>query len=241
MSTPAAADAPVLLSVEGLSKSFYATRAADDVTFAVGAGEIVSLLGENGAGKSTLIKMLAGVYKPDAGRVCCAAPTWTPASARKRISFIHQNLGLVDWMTVAENIALVLGYPRRAGLIDATAAPAPGRAGAGRCRRRHRPATPASSTCRAPSEACWPSRGRWSPTRLLLVLDEPTASLPADEVERLFAVLRRLRDTRRRDDLRLAPARRGVPHRRPRWSCCATARVVGGAAVAGPRTASWSG
>ena len=107
-----------LLSVEGLDKSFFATHAAQDVSFHVDQGEIVALLGENGAGKSTVIKMLAGVYKPDRGRMLLGGADLDASGVRKQISFVHQTLGLVDWMTVAENIAQSLGYPRRFGLIS---------------------------------------------------------------------------------------------------------------------------
>ena len=107
-----------LLEVRNLEKSFFATRAAQNVSFDVHQGEIVSLLGENGAGKSTIIKMLAGVYKPDSGTMTLSGADLASGQNRKSVSFIHQNLGLIDWMTVAENIALVLGYPRRLGFID---------------------------------------------------------------------------------------------------------------------------
>ena len=107
-----------LLEVAHLSKSFFATKAANDVSFTVNQGEIVSLLGENGAGKSTVIKMLAGVYKPDAGSIKLSGAELVGSASRKGISFVHQNLGLIEWMTVAENIAQVLGYPRRFGVID---------------------------------------------------------------------------------------------------------------------------
>ena len=77
-------------------------------------GEVHALLGQNGAGKSTLIKILAGVYAADAGEILFAGQ---PSRARHReppIAFIHQDLGLVDWMTVAENVAIVAGYPAAA-------------------------------------------------------------------------------------------------------------------------------
>ena len=79
----------VLLSMSGVSKSFGATRALDGVSFSVERGQVRALVGENGAGKSTLMKVLAGVYRPDAGQhdgrgpaVCphaagrCPAPAW---------------------------------------------------------------------------------------------------------------------------------------------------------------------
>ena len=77
------------------------------------AGEILALLGENGAGKSTLIKIFAGVYSLDDGGVCFRGADVTHALRRLPIAFIHQDLGLIDWMTVAENICMTLGFPRQ--------------------------------------------------------------------------------------------------------------------------------
>ena len=89
-----------------------ARRRSTQVGMHVSAGEIVALLGENGAGKSTLIKILAGVYTLDAGHRDATAAATRPHSLRRLpIAFIHQDLGLIDWMTVAENICLTLGYP----------------------------------------------------------------------------------------------------------------------------------
>ena len=189
----APAPAPDLLRVEGLSKSFYATRAAQDVSFAVGTGEVVSLLGENGAGKSTVIKMLAGVYRPDAGRVLLRGTDLDAGNTRKRISFVHQNLGLVDWMTVAENIAQVLGYPRRAGFISQRGVRAQAERVLDAVGGGIDPETRIVDLPRTERSLLAIARGLVSDP-LLLVLDEPTASLPAADVERLFTVLRRLRD-----------------------------------------------
>ena len=104
-----------VLAVRNISKHFGGTQALDDVSLEVDGGAVLALLGENGAGKSTLIKILAGVHSPDAGQIIYRGE---PTSAAKLpIAFIHQDLGLIEWMTVAENICLVLGYPRRMGFI----------------------------------------------------------------------------------------------------------------------------
>lgn len=185
---------PALLSVEHLDKAFFATRAADDVSFTVGRGEVVALLGENGAGKSTVIKMLAGVYRPDSGRMLLDGDDLAGPGVRSRVSFVHQNLGLVEWMTVAENIAQVLGYPKRLGFVDG---PAVRRQAVGvleligggvdpDARIVDLPRTERSLLAIARALVGGPD---------LLVLDEPTASLPAADVERLFTVLRTLRDS----------------------------------------------
>ena len=115
-----AATSGPLLDVIGLSKHFTGTLALDAIDFDVRRGEIHALLGQNGAGKSTLIKILAGVYSAGRGRNPLRR---SPGAARRRrrcrYAFIHQDLGLVDWMTVAENVAVQTGYPRnRFGLIS---------------------------------------------------------------------------------------------------------------------------
>ncbi|MBV8764029.1 MAG: sugar ABC transporter ATP-binding protein, partial [Hyphomicrobiales bacterium] len=107
-----------LLIIRGISKQFGGTQALKDVGTCLNAGEILALLGENGAGKSTLIKILAGVYTLDAGSVSFRGADVTAALRKLPIAFIHQDLGLIDWMTVAENICLTLGFPKRHGLVD---------------------------------------------------------------------------------------------------------------------------
>ena len=109
--TPGAA--PALLQFQAISKRFGGTQAVDALTLDVQAGEILALLGENGAGKSTLIKILAGIYPADSGEIFFnGAPqaAWRSRDRRAQpVAFIHQDLGLVDWMTVAKNVALGMG------------------------------------------------------------------------------------------------------------------------------------
>src|SRR5437016_6410549 len=104
--------------MRGVSKHFGGTQALIDACIDVRAGEIVALLGENGAGKSTLIKILAGVHPLDAGAITYRGHDAARTLRRLPIAFIHQDLGLIDWMTVAENISMMLGFPRRYGVID---------------------------------------------------------------------------------------------------------------------------
>ncbi len=177
-------------------KSFGGTQALKGVSMRVGRGEIVALLGENGAGKSTLIKVLGGIHKADGGGVFVDGVPYAHEAGRvggQAVAFIHQDLGLIEWMSVAENIALSLGYRRSGRRIDWAAT--------------ERAATEALALV----EADFPATARVSSlTRTekslvaiaralaancdFLVLDEPTASLPADEVERLFAALRPLKE-----------------------------------------------
>ena len=189
---PQAADASELLQVRGVFKSFGGTEALADVGMTLMAGEILALLGENGAGKSTLIKILAGVYTLDAGSVSFRGADVTHALRRLPIAFIHQDLGLIDWMTVAENICMTLGFPRRLGMIDLDAARRRAAVALEALGADIDPDTRIQNLSRTEKSLVAIARALAAEPEIL-VLDEPTASLPADEVARLFSALRRLR------------------------------------------------
>jgi ribose transport system ATP-binding protein len=188
----AAARGDPLLVMRNVSKSFGGTHALNGVSMHLEAGEILALLGENGAGKSTLIKILAGVYSLDAGDVMFRSADVTGAVRRLPIAFIHQDLGLLDWMTVAENICMTLGFPRRRGIIDWTAARRRAAAALEALGADIDPDVRIQSLTRTEKSLVAIARALAAEAEVL-VLDEPTASLPADEVARLFACLRRLR------------------------------------------------
>ncbi len=98
------------LRLEGIVKTFPGVRALDDVSFDVLPGEVHALMGENGAGKSTLMKVLGGIYQPDAGRIFVGEEPvvmTSPLQAKGLgIVFIHQELSLAEELTVAENVFL---------------------------------------------------------------------------------------------------------------------------------------
>jgi ribose transport system ATP-binding protein len=183
-----------LLQVQGLAKSFSGNRVVDDVSFEVAVGRVVALLGENGAGKSTLIKMLAGVYRPDAGRILLDGEDLDDPAVRRRISFIHQDLGLIDWMTVAENMALGLGFPRagRSRMVNWGAVRRQAERALDLVGGRIDPQTRVFDLPRTERSLLAIARALVTEPALL-VLDEPTASLPAGDVARLFDVLGDLR------------------------------------------------
>jgi ribose transport system ATP-binding protein len=185
-----------LLSFESITKRFGGTTALRDVSLHLESGEILALLGENGAGKSTLIKCLAGIHAPDEGRILFRNEPYRHAppkpNAKQRVAFIHQDLGLVEWMTVAENMGLAQGYSRRNGFIswrdtERRASDALAKVG---CdfdpTRRVQDLSRTEKSLVAIARALAVEAD-------VLVLDEPTASLPADEVARMFAVLQQLR------------------------------------------------
>ncbi|SHO55326.1 sugar ABC transporter ATP-binding protein [Vibrio quintilis] len=186
-----------LLSIEQLSKSFFNFVALDSVSFHVHKGRCVALLGENGAGKSTLIKTLAGIHKKTSGRIIFKGQEIEDAahlvSADKTpIAFIHQDLGLIEWMTVAENIGLTLGFPKKWGLIDWKAAE----------KKADEVLAMVGLDVKANDRIFNLSAAEKSLLAIaralvadaeVLVLDEPTASLVADDVGRMFEVLERLK------------------------------------------------
>ena len=187
-----------LLSMRHIVKRFGGNVAVNNVSLDIFPGQVVALLGENGAGKSTLIKVLAGVYSRDGGEILFRGqPVESAAALRKGneqpIAFIHQDLGLVEWMTVAENMALVMGFPRRLGLIDWAAT-----------RRQAQKALEDIGIQLDPDDRVFDlSRTEKSLLAIaravavdasVLVLDEPTASLPADDVRHLFRVMNILRE-----------------------------------------------
>ncbi len=185
------------LFFDRIEKHFGGTYALRNVSLNVGRGEIVALLGENGAGKSTLIKILGGIHTPDAGAVMVDSTPYTHVpgafGARQSVAFIHQDLGLVEWMTVAENIGLALGYARSGGLISWRNVEKFAQAALDKVGCDIEPTARVNSLSRTEKSLVAIARALAVDCDFL-VLDEPTASLPADEVERLFVALRRLRD-----------------------------------------------
>jgi ribose transport system ATP-binding protein len=181
--------------MEGITKRFAGAVALDAVDFALAGGEVHALVGENGAGKSTLVKVLTGAYHRDGGRVLLdGVPVAfdTPAAAQAAgVVAVHQEIHLLRYRTVAENICLGR-EPRRFGVIDwravrATAARALDALGLD---IDPRATLGALNTARQQMVAI--ARGVSLGARVL-VLDEPTSSLADREVALLYDVVRRLK------------------------------------------------
>lgn len=189
----------VSLTIDRLSKTFGSTQALNQVSFTVEDGQIHGLLGENGSGKSTLVKILAGVYTADPGGTVNLGTTTMRADAitpdRARLlgmRFVHQNSAVFPQMTVAENIAVSSVFPARFGKIRWSALEVSTRQLLDRYEIHAEPDNilgelrPADQTMVAVARAL-----RDTETATVLVLDEPTASLPEHEVRMLIAALRR--------------------------------------------------
>jgi ribose transport system ATP-binding protein len=190
-----------VLSFDNIVKTFGGTRALKGVSMNVSRGEIVALLGENGAGKSTMIKILGGIVRADSGSVTIGGDAYRHRARargeRQSVAFIHQDLGLVEWMNVAENMSLAQGFSSRAwsgalGLIDWRQGERSAEAALKLVGCDVDPTLRVHSLTRTEKSLVAIARALVVDCDFL-VLDEPTASLPADEVERLFEALRRLR------------------------------------------------
>ena len=181
-----------VVSVAGLQKRFGGTAALRGVDLTMRAGQIHAFLGANGAGKSTLIKILAGVHAADEGHVTVRGRPLSEAIDAKRLSFVHQDLGLIDSMSIGENMAMAYGYPTKRSLIDWRAVDA---AAALSLDRLGWPLP----LDRVVGELSQAEKSIVAIARALtrdidvLVLDEPTSSLPEHDVGRLFAALRTIR------------------------------------------------
>ena len=186
------------LVASGLVKRYPGVLALDHADLAIRAGVVTGLLGKNGAGKSTLIKILAGAVAPDSGELRIdgeAVSLSGPHDATTRgLSFIHQELTDVPSMTVAENIELGLGYPKRLGmLLDRRALRRKAAQALEPLGARIDPGAKLGSLSIAHRRLVVIARGLASNARLL-VLDEPTASLSEEEISHLHDVVRLLRE-----------------------------------------------
>ncbi|MHB8152736.1 MAG: ATP-binding cassette domain-containing protein, partial [Bacillati bacterium] len=181
--------------MRGIGKSFPGVRALDGVSLTLSAGEVLALVGENGAGKSTLMKILAGATPADSGTILVDGVLvridGPRAAEALGIGMIYQEFNLVPELGVVENI--VLGNePTRSGLLDAAAA-------TDRARRvleelgidlaLH---TPVGRLAIAGQQMVEIAKAFTRKARII-VMDEPSAALSEREIERLFALIERLR------------------------------------------------
>jgi rhamnose transport system ATP-binding protein len=194
MPTRPLADPPVL-ALEGIQMHFDGVRALDGADLELPAGRVVALVGENGAGKSTAVKIMTGIYRPDAGRIVIRGAPVELHSAqdawRRGITAVHQEPVMFDELSVAENIFAGHLIRNRMGLVDWST-----------LRRR---ATELLRSLDSDLDAGAPLHRlsmaqkhlveiarALSHDSQVMIMDEPTAALSSREVEELFAVIRRL-------------------------------------------------
>ncbi len=182
--------------MRGITKRFPGVTALDGVDFELEKGEVHVILGENGAGKSTLIKMLSGAYRPDEGEILLDGervdiPTAAVAQALG-ISTIYQEFNLVPHLTVAENIFLGR-QPRRFGIVYRSQMRDEAQELLERIKVRVDPDAPVSTLGVAQRQMVEITKALSLAARIL-IMDEPTASLSGQEVERLFEIVRGLKE-----------------------------------------------
>jgi ribose transport system ATP-binding protein len=191
-----------VLEVRGISKSFPGVKALDTVSFAIGRGEVVGLIGENGAGKSTLLKVLNGIYQPDSGAVLVNGKEVTIHSPReafdKGIAMVFQEQSILPSLTVAENI--FLGREEeflRLGLISKSRM---NKAAAAELKKVHLDIDPG----RRSADLSFADRQMVEIAKALsldsridghvtILLDEPTSVLERKEIALLFDIIRDLK------------------------------------------------
>ncbi|WP_394821436.1 sugar ABC transporter ATP-binding protein [Pendulispora albinea] len=201
MQTNLSKDGGHALRLHGIGKTFPGTRALDGVSLEVSRGEIHALIGSNGSGKSTLIKILAGIHAADpggeirVGRTRFAASEWTPACARAAgLHFVHQVPTVFPSLSVAENLAIGRGFVTHRGWrIRWTEQRARAKQLIARFHIHATPDMPAGELGPADQMLLVIARALQDledEHTGVLVLDEPTASLPGPEVERLLETIR---------------------------------------------------
>ena len=185
---------PPILAVANVSKSFPGVRALNDVSFALRPGEVTALIGENGAGKSTLVKILTGVYVPDAGHLATRGEERRFASPRDAwaagIAAIHQETVMFDDLTVAENI--FMGHMPGGALVDWRAARQRAADLLKRIEADFGPETPLKRLSVAQKHMVEITRAL-SHAADVIIMDEPTAALSAHEIEDLFRIVESLK------------------------------------------------
>ena len=188
-----------LLDVRNVSKSFGAIRAVNDISFSVGPGEVVGLMGDNGAGKSTMVKLIAGNFPPSEGEIAVDGHVChfhKPIEARaKGIEVVYQDLALADNLTAAQNV--FLGRETKKGywpfkVLDKQTMIDRSEELFGELKSETRPRDLVRKMSGGQRQAVAIARTRLSNAKLVL-MDEPTAAISVRQVAEVLELIRRLR------------------------------------------------
>lgn len=188
---------PYILEMKNINKSFYGTPVLQNVNFSVKKGEVHVLLGENGAGKSTLMKILSGVYKADSGQIVLDGKPVTVKSPDHSLSMgigmVYQELSLIPYMSIAENVWLghmpknKLGFVKKKKLLNDTKTMLTELQIDVDINKN------VSNYDLGIQQLCEIIRVISRDVKIV-ILDEPTSSLSTVEVEKLFQTIRRLKE-----------------------------------------------
>lgn len=184
-----------MVSMTGIHKNFPGVKALDNVEFELRGGEVMALLGENGAGKSTLMKILSGVYQKDAGEVNIMGKSYdslTPKQAQEAgVAIIHQELNMCRHLTVAEN--MFLGREMVAGgVLNNKRMEEEAQKVLDNLKIDISPRQPVGELSISKQQMVEIAKALAANTKIL-IMDEPTSSLTAKEIEDLFRIIRELK------------------------------------------------
>lgn len=192
-----AGEAGCLVRMTAIDKAFPGVQALRQARFDLRSGETHALMGENGAGKSTLMKILAGLYQPDAGTIEVDGRPMTIPSPRAAqdlgISIIHQELSLMNDLTVAQNIFIGREPRRSFGRLDEAALNSQTSAIFARMNLNLDPAALAGGLTIAKQQMVEIAKALSFTATRVLIMDEPTAALNDAEIEELFVIIRQLK------------------------------------------------
>ncbi|KFJ05514.1 sugar ABC transporter ATP-binding protein [Bifidobacterium tsurumiense] len=187
---------PKLVEMKGVVKTFPGVKALTDIHLTLHQGEVLGLLGENGAGKSTLMNVLGGIYKPDSGSVYINGEEvhfdGVLAAQEAGIAFVHQELALEPFLTVAENIFIGREVKNKAGLVSQREMETQARPFLRMVGLDVDPQMMVNSLSMGQQQMVEIAKALSLNSRVI-VLDEPTSSLSENEVENLFQIVRKLK------------------------------------------------
>ncbi|MGI6162199.1 MAG: sugar ABC transporter ATP-binding protein [Christensenellales bacterium] len=187
-----------VLETKGVSKSFFGTQVLFDVDFDVKPGEVHVLLGENGAGKSTLMKILSGAYNPDKGQIFVNGSevqiNGPRDSIKNGIGMVYQELSLIPYLNVVENIFLGNMPKKKSGFLDWKYATQKTKEIFEELDIDIDVQKPVNQFDLGIQQLIEIMRVLKEEVKLV-ILDEPTSSLSTTEVEKLFRSIRILKET----------------------------------------------
>lgn len=188
-----------LLEVRGVSKSFGAIHAVNELSFVIEPGEVVGLMGDNGAGKSTMVKLIAGNFPPTTGELLVegqACHFQKPVEARaKGIEVVYQDLALANNLTAAQNVFLgreIKKGPWPFRILDKQAMIDRSAELFDELKSETRPRDLVEKMSGGQRQAVAIARTRLSNAKLVL-MDEPTAAISVRQVAEVLELIRRMK------------------------------------------------
>jgi len=186
-----------IFEIRGLTKYFPGVTALSNIDLDINQGEVHVLVGENGAGKSSLIKILCGIYQSDEGEIRYRgveyAPKQTQDAIKAGIRVVYQELNLLTYLSIAENIYFE-SLPSKIGVVDFKKLRSESKKMLDEVGLKISPKTPVYQLGIAQMQLVEIAKALSEESKVL-ILDEPTATLTANEINRLFGIIRRLKNS----------------------------------------------